>query len=105
MSKTDIDPAAVAAFTRKGEEVRSHMKSTLTKTQASVDAAISPAVWGGQASSAFGDVTTRYQAASGKLNNAMQEILDSVTTGAQKLSGSDENNTQAIKGSGSGLNF
>ncbi|MBJ7290823.1 WXG100 family type VII secretion target [Williamsia sp.] len=102
MSSTGIDQARVQAFVSKGEGVRGHMESTLKATQASVDAAISPAVWGGQASAAFGDVTTRYQTASIKLNRAMQDILDSVKTGANKLQGSDEANSQAVKTAASG---
>ena len=46
MSNTQIDPAAVAAFTSKGEDVRSHMRTTLQQTQRSVEEAISPATWG-----------------------------------------------------------
>ena len=101
MSNTQIDPAAVAAFTSKGEDVRSHMRTTLQQTQRSVEEAISPATWGGQASSAFGDVTARYQSASVKLNNHMEEILNSVKSGAQKLGNSDESNSHSIKS----LNF
>ena len=100
--KTNINHDEVLQFSKNAEGIRTHMQAVLRQTDASVQDAISPATWGGQASSAFGDVTSRYQTASNNLNRDMDEILNSVTKGANTLQNSDESNASGVSGAASG---
>ncbi len=105
--QTNINRDEVIQFSKNAEGIRTHMQAVLRQTDASVQDAISPATWGGQASAAFGDVTARYQSASVKLNRDMDEILNSVNKTANTLQNSDESNAHNVSsaGSGSTLNY
>lgn len=99
---TNIETGAVAGFAKEATDIKEEMAGLLRRTDATVQAAISPSVWGGSASRQFGGVAERYQVASKKLEAAMQEILTSVSTGAKNFEGTEDAAASGISKAASG---
>jgi uncharacterized protein YukE len=81
-SGTNINTNDAVSFSDKALDINQRMGSLLTKTQNAVMDATSPAIWHGDASKQFGNVTERYNASATKLRNHMQEIMELVKQGA-----------------------
>ena len=102
---TNIDTGSVDQLRQKAEALQDHMRSVLRQTESVVQQAGHASIWAGDASREFQNVNARYQAGSTKLQQTMQEVLQSVNAGTKNYSSTDTDVSAGLRSAGGGLNL
>ncbi|GAA2054957.1 WXG100 family type VII secretion target [Williamsia deligens] len=102
---TNIDTGSVDQLRQQAESLQEHMRTTLNQTAAVVQEAGGASIWAGDASREFQNVNARYQEGSTKLQQTMQEVLQSVNAGTKNYSSTDSDASAGLRSAGGGLNL